>query len=243
MSEPFRRKFQSCPWGTQRRSGAKPRLASTRMDSDQWPPPGHAFTYVMTVDLENPKLQYTAEVSVPGERGAGGVDLATMRWDRLGGPSPADVAFRSRLYEAIGAVTVAGGHVEAAMKRVILTAEKREEQFADVDLTWTDLSRRLERIVGDDGDFAAALGELLQWASTSEVKKRRDDVVHAYWWNLDGVGVTRSRFTRRGESYQLMSSLEQLEEDATHLFTLARRLDDLVLGQWPQARLLSEDLG
>lgn len=66
-------------------------------------------------------------------RGDRGNDIATFRWGRLGGSTEADVQVGHDPYQAVGAVTVAGGHAEAAMNRILIVAEDRKT-FADVDL-------------------------------------------------------------------------------------------------------------
>lgn len=194
----------------------------------------------MDVNLEDPPLRCAAEVTNPATQNNGDSDIASFRWERLGGHTPADIDFRAVLYRRIGAVTVAGGHAEAAMKRVILSAEERGEEFADVDLAWSGLIKRLDRVAASSHTVAGPLRGILTWAEREKVKKRRDDVVHAYWWHWAGVNVTRSRFTRDGQSYMLGANLEALERDAEIVFEFARRLDDLVLRVWPQARLLPD---
>lgn len=213
--------------------------------TEQWPPPGISFVYRMDVDLEDPELSYSAEITVLARPNGGANDLASFRYERLGGVTPADIGFRDQLYPRIGAVTVAGGHAEAAMKRVILGAEEKGTMFEDVDLTWTDLVKRLRRIANDDHVLAAPLSAVLDWGERQQVKKRRDDVVHAYWWHWAGVGVSRSRFTRNGDSYVLIGTTEdlaRLDRDAQIIFEYARRLDDLVVSTWPQARLVDQSV-
>ncbi|NCD17152.1 MAG: hypothetical protein EOL91_07535 [Actinobacteria bacterium] len=211
--------------------------------TEHWPPPGHSFTYRMDVNLEVPRLSYSAEVSVVARPNGGENDIAAFRYERLGGTNGADLDFRSQLYPRIGAVTVAGGHAEAAMKRVILSAEEDGGSFRDVDLSWTALVKRLHRLAESDHVIAEPLSRVLSWAERRSIKKRRDDVVHSYWWHWAGVGVSRSRFTRDGQSYIVVGTLDQLEQldrDAALIFEYARRLDELVESIWPQARLLEQ---
>ncbi|MGW4935419.1 hypothetical protein ACWEQH_20835 [Streptomyces sp. NPDC004166] len=85
---------------------------------------------------------------------------------------------------------------------------------------------------------AAELAETLQWGDAHELKRRRDDAVHASWWNGDGVGVVRFRFFRRQDGANLIGTFEDLEQDATLLFEYAEKLDLLLRADWPQGRLL-----
>lgn len=200
---------------------------------DQWPPAGHHLSYTAEFKLAPPAPSYTLDVTIVGGRPN---DLATYRLDRHGGQSEADREFQCQLHEAIGAIAVAGGHAEAAMKRVLIVAE-RTVAFSDAELPWGNLVKRLKRVADGKHPMASRLFEILEWAARAGVKKRRDDVVHAYWWNFAEVGVTRSRFTRDGASYILFGDLEQLTADARVIFKYAQQLDDLVVSDWPQARL------
>lgn len=209
--------------------------------TEQWPPEGMSFIYQMDVDLENPKLSYSAQITVVKRPNDGAQDIASFRYERLGGADGEDLAFRDNLYRRIGAITVAGGHAEAAMKRVILSAEEKGETFEDVDLNWTELVKRLKRLVAAGHPLEQPLSSILEWSQRHQLKKRRDDAVHSYWWHWAGVGMSRSRFTRDGQSYIVSGTLDdlsQLDRDATLIFEYARRMDDLVVTEWPQARLI-----
>lgn len=202
--------------------------------SAKWPPKGHSFTYKMTV--ESDALNFTAETTFPSGRVT---DIATFRWDRLGGPQDEDLAFREELYRAVGAVTVAGGHAESAMKRVLIVMEGKD-RFSDVELPWGRIVDRLRRASTTNHALAQRLEEVLDWAANRKVKERRDNVVHASWIEFPDLEVTGSRFTRDGESYSLTTSFEILKADAEVIVEFASRLDDLVESEWPQARLLQK---
>ncbi|MEU8870239.1 hypothetical protein AB0D24_03590 [Streptomyces javensis] len=203
--------------------------------SDKYSPSGQVSTYKMDVDLDN---GYTTswDLSLPPAREQ--FDISTVRLGRHGGETESDQIFRSRLYSAVGAITVAGGHVETAMKRLVLHLRgERSSRFSLVDKTWSDLHKMLVVESGKAGPVSAELAKTLKWGERNEVKRRRDDVVHAYWWNFDGCGVTRSRFFRREDGTCIVSTFENLEEDALFLFEYARRLDDLLGEDWPRAML------
>lgn len=211
--------------------------------TEKWPPEGMFGVYDMDVQLELPKLSYSAQVTVAERPNDGPSDVASFRYERLGGTTAEDLEFRNKLYLRIGAITVAGGHAEAAMKRVILSGEEKGEMFDDVDLTWSALVKRLEKLAGSDRPLGKRLTRILEWSHRHQLKKRRDDAVHSYWWHWAGVGVSRSRFTRDGQSYVVpgaLSELERLDRDAAMIFEYARRMDDLVVSQWPQARLVQQ---
>ncbi|WP_202279334.1 hypothetical protein [Streptomyces sp. M2CJ-2] len=202
--------------------------------SDDWPPPGHAFSHRMETRLDGGP-SFTMDITAPSARPD--VDVSTFRLGRHGGPDEGDLAFRERLYGLIGAIVVAGGHVEAAMKRLVLLLRDDQNGFSVVDKTWSDLHKMLVAQSRRSIPRAAALAETLQWGDAHELKRRRDDAVHASWWNWDGVGVVRSRFFRKQDGANLVCTLEDLEQDAALLFEYAGRLDQFLGPDWPQGRL------
>ncbi|MFC8016289.1 hypothetical protein [Streptomyces cinereoruber] len=126
---------------------------------DDWPPDGHSFYYRMDTHLDGGP-SFSMDVALPSARPT--ADISTFRLDRHGGPNEADFAFRERLYNLIGAIVVAGGHVEASMKRLILLLKGDEGGFSVVDKTWTDLHKMLLTQSRRSIPQAAALAEALK---------------------------------------------------------------------------------
>jgi hypothetical protein len=82
----------------------------------------------------------------------------------------------------------------------------------------------------------------LDWADRNRAKWRRDNVIHAYWWNYDlGGAVLRSRFRRRQDGEQIIGTWAKLEEDAQLLFQYANRLDELLGEDWGRVLLPARD--
>jgi hypothetical protein len=202
---------------------------------ENWPPPGHLFTSQVTVALEG-QPPHTFELTTPGA--VTEVDIAAVRIRRLGGPTSRDEAFRADLYRHLGALVVAGGHAEAAMKRVVIVSQERSGDFVEVDWNWTDLEKALNRVAAGDSALAAPLGQVLSWGADNEVKRRRDDAVHAYWWDFDIGQTMRGRFARRERGVMITGTIEDLQRDAEVVAEYAERLDELVQVTWPQGRLL-----
>jgi len=73
---------------------------------------------------------------------------------------------------------------------------------------------------------------LLDWAVEHKVKEIRDDIVHAYWWDYAGVGITRGRFHRRGKSELIRITPEQMDEDCAALEWYADALDSALEHGW-----------
>jgi hypothetical protein len=199
------------------------------------PAPGHRFWQKMDLKLDN-GYQLALDLTLPSAMPE--FNLSTLRLGRHGGEVNDDRIFRARLYERIGAVTVAGGHAETAMKRLLLLL-KGEAHFSQMDENWSTLHKKLLAwcIASPDDPRVKRLTRLLEWGETNRVKSRRDDAIHAYWWQFDGCGVVRSRFRRKEDGASIIGSMAGLEEDAELLFQYARRLDDLLGEDWPHAML------
>lgn len=192
-------------------------VVSTALEpADQIPP----FDYLL-VGLTSAQEQY---------------DMATLRMIRAGGSDDADAALRSNLFTLVGAITVAGGHIEAEMKRIIIQAEEnRGATFVDVDETWTGLERRLEAISAGGGPLADEIGTALAWAKRRRIKDVRDDAVHSAWCLYDVGSVQRSRFRRRASGEMHAEQLSAYMSHVPKMFAYAARLANI--GTWPTAVL------
>jgi hypothetical protein len=96
-----------------------------------WPPSGFRAYYTVSERIvDEPEVSY--DLVLPGNFAE--VDLATVRIGRHGGASDADIRFGAELYERIGAVAVAAGRVEMAMKRLLLVlTAPQKAHFSTVD--------------------------------------------------------------------------------------------------------------
>lgn len=213
--------------------------------TEQWPPSKHIMTYRMSMNLDHLDNPIVAEISLPASRNGESADISSFRYGRLNGDSADDFAFREKLYSAIGAVTVASGHAESAMKRVILVAEAKGETFEHIEKPWSTLVKRLDAIASSNHALSQQVGRILDWSKKRKIAEKRNSIVHSYWWHWAGVGLARSRFTKDGKTYSVTGNLEDIStihKDAALLFEYARRFDSLVLSTWPQARFLDSDL-
>ncbi len=211
----------------------KPESADSTVEL--WPPRGFSSYYAVTERIDGqPELSY--DLVVPGKFAE--FDLSTVRIGRHGGPNDTDLEFRSVLYSRIGAVTVAAGRVEMAMKRLllVLTAPKHA-RFSTVDLTWTGLVKALRKQCDGSDHRRKQLADVLDWAEKQEVKRRRDDAIHADWWDFAGCRVRRARFIRGSNGTTIDATLTDLDEDARLLSDYALRLDELLGNDWMIARL------
>jgi hypothetical protein len=194
-------------------------------------PDGHVVTMELEPADQVPPFQYLL-VGLGTEQQS--YNLATLRMHRAGGSNAADLALRRNLFTLVGAITVAGGHIEAEMKRIIIQAEEdRGATFVDVDETWTGLEKRLDAIATGDGPFAADVAAALEWGRKKGIKKTRDDAVHSTWCLYDVGTVQRSRFRRRTEDETHLGQLETFMSHVPKMFEYASRLSHI--GSWPTA--------
>lgn len=163
-------------------------------------------------------------------------DVSTFRMVRLGGPNDADIAYRQNLFSVVGAIVVAGGHIEAEMKRIVIMGEGlRGASFVDLDLNWTDLELRLDSLVSAGGPLAAEIEQTLSWGRDHKIKKRRDDAVHSAWALYDVGSAQRARFARKSTGVVQIDSLEDATETVPDMWEYASRL--MTIGIWPTAIL------
>ena len=155
-----------------------------------------------------------------------GVDVATVRLRRHGGPHPSDREHQQRLFLAVGMVAVIAGHVEAEMKRILLTASARAgSTFSDVDLTWSGLEKNLQKVANEQtGELADRLRPILEWGRGKKIAERRHDVIHSAWWLYNIGHLEASRFKRNSQPVIHTLSYEDVE---TLAVTMGEYLDRL----------------
>ena len=176
------------------------------------------------------------------------IDVASMRPVRImAQPNrQADALHQVRLFHAVGAVTVAGGHVEMAMKRVLVTLRGgRNSDLAgeDVPAEWSILEDKLKKASKpQETPLQKAVFELLSAVGIGELREGRNDVVHGCWWliPMGADGLVSSRYFRQKKNQpqapaQMHPTLQMLQQLAGDLFDLAHALDALVAPVWPFA--------
>lgn len=163
-------------------------------------------------------------------------DLSTFRVTRGGGATPGDRQYRQNVFVLLGAMTLAAGHIEAEMKRIILVADESDKAgFADVPSTWSGLIDRLDAIAHREGALAESLREVLDWGTEQAISEIRHGAVHSAWWVFDPGHVHRSRFTRKSNGSTQMGTWDQVAQQVETLFEFLDRLQKVV--PWPMATL------
>jgi hypothetical protein len=201
--------------------------------------------------LQDVKMIMTSDLTIEGQMTVRGseIDFPTVIVSRLGGPSAQDHEFRQRLYQLIGAATVAGGQIESQMKRLLVLLDGSEKRSfnAEIEGMWGKVAKRLRAaaINARETDSTArdAFGRrpesmptkiltALDWAEEQEVGEARNHIVHAAWWDYAGTGVTRSRFHLSGKSELHYLDWERLEGDCNNLQEFLRMLDEIIGDRW-----------
>ena len=187
----------------------------------------------MTIKLDHMVVPLHFHMDVPAEYAEDAVmGFGTARVERHGGtPSVEDLRFREALYFQIGRITVCGGKIEAAMKRLTRILTGGDKNFEGMKTTWTDLEGNLRKLADDRIDIIS----VLDWGVENRVKGIRDDVVHSEWWDYDGAQSTRNRMLK-ADAAPMMDRFESLVDHADIITDYAGKLDALVIGHWHTAR-------
>lgn len=197
-------------------------------------PPAGAFRWAVREELSTGVCEYS--LFLPN--GFDSTALATAHVERDGGDVQEDLAFRTKLYFLIGAGIVKAGQIEDSMKRLlILTSGNRHADFSAEGATWTALHKELKLRANRDGPPGNTVSVAVQWAEHHHVKKIRDDLIHANWWDFSGIGVRRTRFAIKSKGVTLLGSLDELKCDVEVLGQYELMLDDCVGPHWPRVYL------
>ena len=207
-----------------------------------WPPEGHAFVYDVTSKIENPaggEFELYFQMTVPKNRTT---ELTTLRVSRMGGPTDTDLKFRAELYPVLGSITVAGGHIEATMKRLLLILSEKDSLFSLADFQWGDLHKKLVAQCSGEDPQRQKLKDVLDWAERKNLRERRHTVVHGSWWLFSLDAALVSRWPRRQEGHVLMDSLDHLRALEKQCWEFDRKLDHLIGENWPRAVLPAPEI-
>lgn len=173
------------------------------------------------------------------------MSLSSLRPMRVEGREnpQADALHQVRLFHAVGSVTVAGGHVEMAMRKVLVSLRGGEnEDLAGTEMPaeWSRLHAELEDLCADEStELKRSVKNLLGQAESAGMRETRNHIVHGYWWLIpmserlycaryfhpkSGLAPTNSR-----------PKAEELQKFAGELFAFAAQLEALVTPEWPLA--------
>lgn len=212
------------------------------MDEDtKWRPPGHEFYYRMKMDTQIPGVTLEGSVTVPA---GDSIDLATAVLRRIGGPTTADEVYRRELYYRIGEVTVLASQIEAGLKRACVLLTKPEYgHFDEVEAMFSQLEKIARQAAArtlkdrsatpDQVSRAMVLETILDWSASKSLVKRRNDVVHAVWWDYAEIPPFRSRFLLNGQaSMHVAADLDEFFSLTKLMREYLSKLDALVGDAW-----------
>ena len=142
----------------------------------------------------------------------------------------------SQLFQGIGAIVVAGGHVEWVMQQLLLSLRRKGlAGMADTaKLTWTDLEQQI-RAAAPGTPRGHEVLEALDLGNEQKLKARRDNAVHSHW-AVDGQpGIRGNRYPRREGGRIIVGNATDLFAAANLLFAHAARLRALTdMAGWPR---------
>lgn len=142
----------------------------------------------------------------------------------------------AQLFQGIGAIVVAGGHVEWAMQQLLLSLRGEGlARMADAaSLTWTDLERKI-RVAALGTPLGHEVLAALDLGEEQNLKARRDNAVHSYWAVDEQPGIRANRFLRREGGRIIVGNATDLFAAANLLFEQAARLRALTdMTGWPR---------
>jgi len=148
------------------------------------------------------------------------------------------------MFAGVGAVVVAGGHVEWELRRLLLWVRgKGPHHLPEVTRhLWSTLVQKIRAEAGQSTNATDVLA-VLDWADQADLMKLRNMVVHAYWWVTPGQGIRANRHEKGGSGYILSGTPADLTQIADKLFTFAQRLREASSpdDRWPEAFLGGDD--
>ena len=154
----------------------------------------------------------------------------------------ADAVHQVRLFHAVGSVAVAGGHVEMAMKKVLVTLQDGQNyDLADVPADWRVLQAQLEKSCRrTETELADAVEALLTKVDVTRLRENRNHVIHGYWWliPINPGDVFASRYFHPNSNQtptNMHTTTATLQRLASSLFDFAGQLEALVTPYWPLA--------
>ena len=187
------------------------------------------------------RLKYTL-LRPPGEND---MNLSELRPMQIAGqPVPeSQIEYQAKLFYAVGAIAVAGAHVELAMRKVYLSLSGGNRNLASVEVSkmWQVLENKLRQLCDDSTDVRKELKKILDWSNKKNLSTFRNHAVHGYWWLFDIDGMFhQSRYhvaTNREPKQPSGISInpDDCRKVASNLFMFANRLEALVSSDWPVA--------
>lgn len=181
-----------------------------------------------------PPVEYVMTIPTGTER----MGIGILRPRRVDGPTAADRAFQRSLFMVIGGITVAAGHVEMAMKQLIVKLTASDFDLGPVggDM-WQQLEEKLLKLCDGSTTQLRELKSVIEQSKGNKLRERRNDVIHGYWWTYDIGSVRNVRHGRGGKDFVMRGALTEVADLGDALFKFANKLEKLCGDDWPYAIL------
>ena len=177
---------------------------------------------------------WEAVIVAPANAALENYQLAGLRAKRHGGAHPADYALHQGLMQVLGGITLASGHVELEMKRILLTAKAEPAAgFADVDLGWKQLEEKLGEVSLANDLLASRLRPVLEWAEGKDIRERRNTAIHSAWCLYEIGHIEGARLPHKSHGQTRIDEHGELAATVGILWEYLGRLQKVVT--WPMA--------
>jgi hypothetical protein len=143
------------------------------------------------------------------------------------------IAYPHSLFLYVGAVAVMGARVEVALVRLLRHMETRRLSEPHKEVMWLETEKAIRQgLANIDPAVADEVLETLDWASTLDLRGRRNDAIHTEYPLLPGEqGVFSTRIARNKPAeitgYSYGDFFARLKETHVLLGTFLVRLDDV----------------
>jgi hypothetical protein len=195
----------------------------------------------ITTEGENlPRAEYTLLIPPGGSRtklGMSEIRPFRNQWQQ------ADITHQLELFGAVGRIAVSGGHVEMAMKKVLITLRGGEHDLLDPSLPsdWDGLEKELRKLCDGSDETRTKLLQVLDDADQQQLHDKRNDAIHGYWWlvrvnnRLINARYYRPKKGATAPPVSIYNTIDDVNTVGTALFAMADRLEKLVTPHWPIA--------
>lgn len=154
-----------------------------------------------------------------------------------------DIAHQQQLFDAIGKIAVFGGHVEMAMKKVLITLRGGNRDLLDPTLPsdWDGLEKELRKLCDGSDDVRTKLSAILNDSDEKQLRDKRNDAIHGYWWLIPAHGrLINARYYRpkKGNTQMPVSiynKIQDVRDVGDSLYLMSDGLQKLVTPHWPIA--------
>jgi hypothetical protein len=154
-----------------------------------------------------------------------------------------DFLHQMELFDAVGRVAVFGGHVEMAMKKVLITLRGDAHDLLDPSLPgdWDGLEKDLRKLCDGSEQTRIDLLEVLDDAEQKQLRDKRNDAIHGYWWlvrvhnRLINARYYRPKKGATPTPVSIYNTPDDVRAVGNDLYRMADKLQKLVTPYWPIA--------